>query len=89
MSASPFSAPTSSRSREFNFFGSIRRRVLVSVAATVGWLCLILLYLAFWTGGFSLFQIIVVVIVSLLALGGVLLGAWISFGLRFVGSWDD
>jgi len=89
MSASPFSGPNSVRSHEFHFFGSIRRRVLLSIAASFGWLCLILLYLAFWTGGMSLFQIIVVVVVSLLALGAVLLGAWISFGLRFVGSWDD
>jgi len=88
MAAHPFSATTSTRSPEFDFFGSIRRRVLASVAATAGWLCLVLLYLAFWAAGFSLFQSIVVVVVSLLVLAAVLLGAWISFGLRFVGRWD-
>lgn len=89
MSATPFSGTTPTRSREFSFFGSIRRRVLASIATTAGWLCLIMLYLAFWTGGFSLVQIIVVVVVSLLVLAAVLLGAWVSFGLRFMGHWDD
>ncbi len=88
MSANPFSGATSVRSREFDLFGSIRRRILVSIGATAGWLCLVLLYLAFWATGFSLFQSIVVVVVSLLVLAAVLLGAWISFGLRFVGRWD-
>ena len=87
MTAHPFSGTSSVRSREFDLFGSIRRRVVASIAATVGWLCLILLFLAFWATGFSLLQSIVVVIVSLLVLAAVLLGAWISFGLRFVGHW--
>jgi hypothetical protein len=89
MAATPFSGTTSVRSREFDFFGSIRRRVLVSIAASVGWLCLVLLYLAFWATGFSLFQSIVVVVVSLLVLAAVLLGAWISFGMQFMGRWGD
>ncbi|MGP8159096.1 MAG: hypothetical protein ACLPWO_05785 [Thermoplasmata archaeon] len=88
MNANPFSDPTSVRSREFDLFGSIRRRILVSIGATAGWLCLVLLYLAFRATGFSIFQSIVVVVVSLLVLAAVLLGAWISFGLRFVGRCD-
>jgi len=89
MAAHPFSGTNSAHPREFDLFGSVRRRVLFSIAATVGWLCLILLYLAFWTGGFTLFQDIVVVVVSLLVLAACLLGAWVSFGLRFMGRWDD
>jgi len=89
MTASPFSGTTSVRSREFDLFGSVRRRVLASIAATVGWLSLVLLYLAFWATGFSLFQSIVVVVVSLLVLAAFLLGAWVSFGMRFMGRWDD
>jgi hypothetical protein len=87
MNANPFSGTTSVGSRELDFFGSIRHRILASIAATAGWLCLVLLYLAFWSAGFSLFQSIVVVVVSLLVLVTILLGAWISFGLRFVGRW--
>ncbi|HEY1198608.1 MAG TPA: hypothetical protein VGG32_07775 [Thermoplasmata archaeon] len=89
MAANPLSGTSSVRYREYDLFGSIRRRVLVSIAATVGWLCLVLLYLAFWAGGFTLLQSIVVVVVSLLILAALLLGAWVSFGLRFVGRWPD
>jgi len=89
MSANPSSATTSVRSRDFDFFRSIRLRVLTSIAASVGWLSLTLLYLAFWTHGFSLVQSIVIVVVSLLVLAAVLLGSWISFGLGFVGRWTD
>jgi len=84
MTATPFQGSASVRSREFDLFGSIRRRVLASIAATVGWLSLTLLYLAFWAQGFSIFQSIVVVVVSLLVLTAFLLGAWISFGMRFL-----
>ncbi|HLM70108.1 MAG TPA: hypothetical protein VK423_01825 [Thermoplasmata archaeon] len=84
MTASPYSGTTSVHHRDFDLFGSIRRRVIASIAATVGWLSLTLLFLAFWAHAFSLLQSIVVVIVSLLILGGFLLGAWVSFGMKFV-----
>jgi hypothetical protein len=55
----------------------------------VGWVSLVLLYGAFWASSFSIFQDIVVAVVSLLVLAAVLLGAWISFGMRLVGDgWD-
>ena len=75
-------------SHSTGFFGRVRRRIVVSIASSVGWLCAVLLFLAFWAGGFTLFQDIVIVVVSLLILGGVLLGAWISLGLSFVSRWD-
>jgi len=89
MTAGPFSGTSSIRSHEFDLFGSIRLRILGSLAASVGWICLTLLYVAFWAHGFSLFQSIVLVVVSLLVLAAFLLGAWVSFGLRFVGRWSD
>jgi uncharacterized RDD family membrane protein YckC len=89
MSATPFSGTTSTRARDFDFFGSLRRRFLASLAASVGWVSLTLLYVAFWAHNFSLFQSIVVVIVSLLLLTAFLVGAWVSFGMRFVGHWTD
>jgi hypothetical protein len=89
MTANPFSGTNPVRSPEFDLFGGMRRRVLVSIGATVGWVSLVLLYGAFWASSFSLFQDIVVAVVSLLVLGAVLLGAWISFGMRLVGDgWD-
>lgn len=84
MTESPLSGTNSFRSRDFDLFGSIRRRVVASIGATFGWLSLTLLYLAFWAHGFSLLQDIVVVVVSLLILGAFLLGAWITFGMKFV-----
>jgi hypothetical protein len=89
MTANPAPATTPARSREFDLFGSLRRRILASIGVTVGWLCLTLLYVAFWAHGFSLLQSIVVVVVSLLVLGAILLGVWVSFGLRFAGRWPD
>jgi hypothetical protein len=84
MTASQYPQTNGFRSRDFDLFGTIRRRVVASIAASVGWLSLTLLFLAFWSHGFSLLQDVVVVIVSLLILVAVLLGTWISFGLRFL-----
>lgn len=89
MSATTFPETPRYRYREFDLFGSIRHRVLASIAATAGWLSFVLLYLAFWSSNFSLVQSIVIVVVSLIVLSGILLGAWISFGMQFVGGWRD
>jgi hypothetical protein len=89
MATNPYPETNYRHSRDFDFFRSIRRRVLASIAGSVGWLSLTLLYLAFWAQGFSLLQNIVIVVVSLLVLGAVLIGSWISFGFRFVGHWTD
>ena len=89
MTTNPFSGTHSVHSREFDLLGSVSRRVLVSIAASVGWLSLTLLYLAFWAQRFNLFQDIVVVVVSLIVLAGTLLGLWVSFGMRFVTGWVE
>jgi hypothetical protein len=89
MAAAPFPNPSSRAWRDYDFFGRLRVRILVSIAAMVGWLSATLLFLAFWASHFSLLQDIVVVIVSLLVLAGVLCGAWISYGLHFVDHWGD
>jgi hypothetical protein len=89
MTANSVTGPTSTHSQGFDVFGGLRRRILASIAATVGWLCLTLLYVAFWAHGFSLFQSIVVVVVSLLVLAAFLMGAWVSYGMRFAGRWPD
>jgi hypothetical protein len=65
------------------FFARLRRRILLSLGASVAWICFTLLYVAFWARGFSVFQSIVVVLVSFLVLVTVVIGAWISFGLHF------
>ena len=70
--------------REFDLFGSVRIRVLASIAVCAGWLTLLLLFLAFWAERFSLFQVIVLIVVSVLLAGAILLSLWISFGMRFL-----
>ena len=67
--------------------GALRRRLLLSIGACAAWVSLTLLYVAFWAHGFSLFQSIVVVLVSLVILFGVLVGAWVSYGLRSARRW--
>lgn len=47
--------------------------VILSIVGIIGWLVFILVYALFWSGGFSLFQNIVVTIVSL-AITGLLIG---------------
>lgn len=89
MSESPFPGTTSFRRHDQGPLGGLRRRIFVSLAAGTGWVCLLLLFLAFWATGFTLFQDIVVVVVSLLVLTALLLGAWISYGLHFADYWDD
>ncbi|MGA7861530.1 MAG: hypothetical protein WCB19_06700 [Thermoplasmata archaeon] len=89
MNANRFSGTHPIHSREFDLFRSVRRRALASIAVAVGWLSLTLLYVAFWAQRFSLFQDIVVVVVSLAVLAGILLGLWVSFGLRFVSGWVE
>lgn len=58
-------------------------RVVISIAVVFGWLVLILLYAAFWSSGFSLFQNIIVALASLIAGVAILGGIWASYGLRF------
>ena len=62
----------------------MRMRVGMSIVLGIGWLIFILLYAGFWSGDFSLFQSIVILIVSFLVLGGVLGAMWASWGMRFM-----
>ncbi len=53
---------------------------LLSILGPVAWRSVTLLYVAFWAQGFSLFQQVVVILVSLLILGGVMGSAWTVWG---------
>jgi uncharacterized membrane protein len=77
------------RHHRTGMFVRLRRAFLATFLGAVAWVCFTLLYVGFWAHGFSLFQSIIVVIVSLLVLAGLVVGSWISFGLRFAGGWDD
>jgi len=57
--------------------------IVLSFLAVVVWLVFILLFALYWSTGFSLFQDVVVTIVSLI-LVGVLVGLmWVVWGMRF------
>ncbi|MGB6441974.1 MAG: hypothetical protein WBF81_01590 [Thermoplasmata archaeon] len=89
MTDHPFAEGLPMHSRGSEMFRSLRRRLIVSLTACVGWVSLTLLCVAFWATGFSLFQDFVVVVVSLLVLSAVLVGTWVMFGLRFASRWLD
>lgn len=67
----------------------IRARVLLSILGPVAWISFTLLYVAFWAQGFTLFQSIVVILVSLVILAGILGATWASFGMRRWGHWRE
>jgi uncharacterized membrane protein YiaA len=68
---------------------SLRRRILASIVAPVAWLSLTLLYVGFWAHGFTLFQSIIVIVVSIIVLFGVMAGIWVTFGFRQARRWMD
>jgi len=62
--------------------------VSVSIVVGIGWLVFILWHTAFWSGDFSLFQNIVIALVSILLAGAVIAIAWVAWGVRFWrGNW--
>ena len=60
----------------------MQSRIIATIVLSVAWLCFVLLYLAFWTTGLSLFQSVAVFIVSLLVLGGLLGVMWVRWGMK-------
>jgi len=56
--------------------------IVLSFLGVIAWLVFILLYALFWSRGFSLFQNVIVTIVSL-AIAGLLIGlVWVIWGTR-------
>jgi hypothetical protein len=66
----------------------LRRAVVASILAAVAWISFTLLYVAFWAHGYSLFQSLVVIAVSLIVLFGILSATWVSFGMRWSHRFD-
>lgn len=66
----------------------LRRAVVATILAAVTWISFTLLYVAFWAHGFSLFQSLVVIAVSLIVLFGILAATWASFGMRWSHRFD-
>jgi hypothetical protein len=56
--------------------------IVFSIVGVIAWLVFILIYALFWSNGFSLFQNIIVTMVSL-AIAGLLIGLmWVIWGTR-------
>lgn len=60
-------------------------RVAATIVLAVGWLSFIIIWLFFFAAGYTLYQNLAVVIVSLVVGFGVLLLLWVTWGLRFAG----
>ncbi|MFZ0891973.1 MAG: hypothetical protein WB778_06025 [Thermoplasmata archaeon] len=89
MSGDSFPSDVSIRSHFHESVRGLRWRIVLSILGTVAWIGFTLLYIAFWAHDFSLFQSVVVVVVSLLVLFGVTLAAWVSYGLRAARRWTE
>ena len=62
--------------------------IVASMLGVVVWLVFILLYALYWSGGFSLFQNVVVFIVSV-CIAALLIGImWIVLGPKRFSTWD-
>ena len=61
--------------------------IVISILAGIGWCIFILWYTFFWSSNFSLFQNIVVGLISLLIVGGFLGLVWVVWGFRAGGWW--
>ncbi len=68
--------------------GSWRWRIIASILGPVAWLSFTLLYVGFWATGFSVFQSVIVILVSVIVLGGVMGAIWTSWGPKFPSHWD-
>jgi len=67
-----------------------RGRVVASILGPVAWLSFTLLYVGFWAPSFTLFQSVIVILVSAIILAGLMGALWASWGMRrHYWSWDE
>ncbi len=57
--------------------------IVGSILAFVVWLVFILFYALFWSTGFTLFQNIIVTVVSFLVTGGLVGIMWVVWGMKY------
>jgi hypothetical protein len=82
-------AATASGSLREHEFPS-RARIVASILGPVAWLSFTLLYVGFWASGFTLFQSVIVILVSVLILAGLMGALWASWGMRHrPWAWDS
>jgi len=67
----------------------LRARIVASILGPVAWLSFTLLYVGFWAKGFTLFQSVIVILVSIIILAGLMGALWASLGFRYRNwTWD-
>ncbi len=78
--------------RDRSTSGRVARRaiwaIIVSVVAGSLWLAGILVFWAFWSSGFTLFQNVIVVVASLIVVGAIIGAAFVSIGLLEFPKWE-
>jgi hypothetical protein len=67
-----------------------RARIVASILGPVAWLSFTLLYVGFWATGYTLFQSVIVILVSAIVLAGLMGALWASWGMRYRSwSWES
>jgi high-affinity Fe2+/Pb2+ permease len=56
--------------------------IVASILVVIGWLVFILLYALFWSSGFTLFQNVIVTVVSLVIMALLIGLGWVVWGMR-------
>jgi hypothetical protein len=62
--------------------------MIASILGPIAWLSATLLYVGFWATNFSLFQSVILILVSTLILGGVMGAVWTAWAPRYRHAWD-
>lgn len=61
--------------------------VVLTMVALIAWLVFILVYTLYWSTGFTLFQNIIVTLVTLMITGMVIGLGWVVWGFRHAKHW--
>jgi uncharacterized membrane protein YkgB len=61
---------------------SLQFRVMATILGPVVWLSFTLLYVGFWARNFTVFQGVIVVLVSIMVLAGLMASLWAFWGMR-------
>ncbi|GEM_PF-3137055 len=88
MSQNPASENLAFPSLRAGHLEGLRTRIIASIVGPIAWLCFTLLYVGFWAQGFSLFQSIIVILVSALILAGVMGALWTAWGMSRARPWS-
>ncbi len=64
-------------------FPGVGWRIGFSVTLGILWLAFLIIWFFFYAGSYDVYQNIAIFLASLLAVGGILAGVWMSFGWKF------